>query len=92
MSVSNWWLKRDKGCNSVRLFVQSENGDAEDKQLMTPDSKKTDEINITYVTKKDIFTNDCVYYIKVIVEGKRCITLNTKAFSSISAGRLFNVE
>ena len=49
MSVSNWWLKRDKGCNSVRLFVQSENGDAEDKglvELMTPDSKKTDEINV----------------------------------------------
>ena len=32
-----------------------------------------------------------IIYIKVIVEGERCITLNTKAFSSISAGQPFNV-
>ena len=50
MSISSWWLKRDKGCNSVRLFIQSEDGEAEDKgsvELMTPDSKTREDINVS---------------------------------------------
>ena len=30
----SWWLKRDSGTNSVRMFVKSKEGGAEDKGLV----------------------------------------------------------